>query len=333
MNSLSDLDTTQTDLLSSFSTVMTTPELVNFYRSQTQNKDVLPRRLENFTIIVGNPGDMGSKGGIKILQLHDPGLYGKVEVKGHSIKTSNIMSLEFDVVLWQGTITINGAQLMLGETMALFSVPMNIYNIGTEESFATSQKEATMSRRYGRQLGSMTAILHTKGHFIIQHPGLASTSHVALQVSRNLHQYFQADTAVFPSFSDPRLSNTSGNIITLAISNRIPHLSPYFPIRITNAGCSVRNHEGEKQEFGENARGAAFLRSAGGERLELVIWGADEEGLQQAARIVPMLTGVGQPDFVVVGKSAKWRGIEGVLAMGFFDAKWRVTASSVVETV
>jgi hypothetical protein len=43
-----------------------------------------------------------------------------------------------------------------------------------------------------------------------------------------------------------------------------------------------------------------------------------------------MLTGVGQPDFVVFGESAKWRGIEGVLAMGFFDWKWHVTASSVV---
>jgi hypothetical protein len=45
-----------------------------------------------------------------------------------------------------------------------------------------------------------------------------------------------------------------------------------------------------------------------------------------------MMTGVGQPDFVVFGKSARWRGVEGVLAMGFFDVSWDVTASSVVET-
>jgi hypothetical protein len=43
-----------------------------------------------------------------------------------------------------------------------------------------------------------------------------------------------------------------------------------------------------------------------------------------------MLTGVGQPDFVVFGESAKWRGIEGALAMGFFDWTWEVTGSSVV---
>jgi hypothetical protein len=45
-----------------------------------------------------------------------------------------------------------------------------------------------------------------------------------------------------------------------------------------------------------------------------------------------MMTGVGQPDFVVFGESAKWRGIEGVLAMGFFDSNWAITASSIVET-
>jgi predicted esterase len=311
--------------------VMTTPELVHFYYLQTRNEDTLPRKLEDFTMVVGNPGDMGSKSGIRVLQLRDPGQYGRVEAKGHTIKTSNIMSLEFDPLLWKDTITINGAEVKLGELMADPDAPMHIYNIGPEEPFATSQKEAAMSRRYGRQLGSMTAFLRTQGHFVIRHPDLASTLHIALQVSRNLHQYFQADAVVLSSLSDSGLSRNAGNIVTLAINNSIPDLSPYFPIRLGNKGCSVRDHQGTKQEYGEAARGAAFLRPAGGERLELVLWGADEEGLRQAARMVPMLTGVGQPDFVVFGESAKWRGVEGVLAMGFFDFQWRITASSVVE--
>jgi hypothetical protein len=45
-----------------------------------------------------------------------------------------------------------------------------------------------------------------------------------------------------------------------------------------------------------------------------------------------MLTGVGQPDFVVFGEGAKWKGIEGVLAMGFFDSAWEVSPSSVIES-
>jgi predicted esterase len=312
--------------------VMTTPELVDFYYAQTRSEDVLPRKLKDFTMVVGSPGDTGSKSGIKVLQLQDPGRYGRVEVKGHIIKTSNIMSLEFDPSMWKETVVINGAEVELGQLMANIEAPMKIYNIAADESYATSQEESTMTRRQERQLGSMTAILQTQGHFVIRHAGLASTSHVALQVSRNLHQYFQADAVILPSFADSELENTSGNIVTIAIADSLPNLSPYFPIRLGDTGCSVRDHQGHKQDYGDAARGAAFVRSAGVERLELVIWGADEEGLQQAARVVPMLTGVGQPDFVVFGASTKWRGIEGILAMGFFDAKWKVTASSLVET-
>jgi hypothetical protein len=177
----------------------------------------------------------------------------------------------------------------------------------------------------------MTAILRTQGPFVIQHAGSTNTTTLALQISRNLHQYFQADASIHSSFSDPATINATGNIITLVVSaNDIKTLSD-FPISIRTAGLSVTDHRNRVQEYGDAVRGAAFLRPAGGDRLELVIWGVDDEGLRQAARIVPMLTGVGQPDFIVFGESAKWRGIEGALAMGFFDSNWKVTASSVIE--
>jgi hypothetical protein len=309
-------------------TVYTTPELVDFYYSQARNKDVLPRKLREFTLVVGDPGDMGSKGGIRVLQLHDPGQYGKLKVKGHTVVTTNVMSLEFDPMLWEGAVTVNGMSIELTE----LSAPISLGATGVKEPSVVDQKEKNATQRYGRQLGSMTAILRTQGPFIIQHPGTAATSRVALQISRNMHQYFQADAAIYSPLSSSSIANTSGNIITLALNDTTPDPSPEFPIHLGSSGCAVVDHRGNKQEYGSVARGAAFLRPAGGERLELVIWGADEVGLRQAARMVPMMTGVGQPDFVVFGKSAGWRGVEGVLAMGFFDAKWDVTASSVVET-
>lgn len=313
-------------------TVMTTQELVEFYYAQTRNTDVLPRMLDEFTIVVGDPGDMGSKAGIKVLQLIDPGQYGRVEVKGHVIRTTNVMSLEFDPVLWKDMVTINGADFMLGP-LTDSEESFAIDNIGTEDASATTREKAAAGKRHGRQLGSMTAILRTQGPFLIRHPGTVSASHIALQISRNLHQYLQADASILSSLSGDVSVNRAGNLITLAIGDSIPsQLSDQFPIHIGKAKCSVADHRGRKQEYGEKARGAVFVRSIGEERLELVIWGADEEGLRQAARIVPMMTGVGQPDFVVFGQSARWRGIEGVLAMGFFDSNWEVTASSIVET-
>jgi hypothetical protein len=178
----------------------------------------------------------------------------------------------------------------------------------------------------------MTAILRTHGPFVIQHPGSANSSRLALQVSRNLHQYFQANTYILSSALDPPSLNLTGNIITLATGSSLEASQTDFPIHVGKSGITIRGYRGQAHRYGQEARAAAFLRPLAGERLELVVWGADDEGLRQASRIVPMLTGVGQPDFVVFGESAKWKGIEGVLAMGFFDSDWEVTPSSIIES-
>ena len=78
----------------------------------------------------------------------------------------------------------------------------------------------------------------------------------------------------------------------------------------------------------EVGMGAIFLRPLLDERLELVVWGFDKQGLRQAARLMPMLTGVGQPDFVIVSKRCAWKGAAGVLAMGLFDNFWKVSRGS-----
>jgi predicted esterase len=311
--------------------VMTTPALTDFYHSQTRNNVVLPRELEEFALVVGDPGDTGSKGGIRVLQLDDPGQYGKVRVKGHVIRTSNVISLEFDPTLWKATVSVDGQEINLANMLTGTDARIKLFRIGTSWATGAIRENTETAQRHGRQLGSMTAILRSQGSFIIRHPGFANTRHMALQISRNLHQYFQADASIHASYSDPTTLNASGNIISLAVSADVSASSPNFPLRVGTTGVSVQGHRGRVQDYGDMVRGAAFLRPAGGERLELVIWGADDEGLRQAARVVPMLTGVGQPDFVVFGGSAKWRGIEGVLAMGFFDSEWKVTVSSVVE--
>jgi hypothetical protein len=183
--------------------------------------------------------------------------------------------------------------------------------------------------RSGRQLGAMTAILRTHGPFLIRHQGPV-TAHIALQISRNFQTYFYADTNITTNSS--AIDSQTGNVITIAIGDTSPSFSS-FPIQAGAAGVSVRDSRGNVRTYGQDGArlGAAFLRPVGGERLELLVWGSDSEGLAQAARLVPTVTGVGQPDFVVLGESAKWKGVEGALAMGFFDHTWAVTPSSMVS--
>ena len=182
--------------------------------------------------------------------------------------------------------------------------------------------------RRGRQLGAMTAILRTKGPFAIRHQG-NETLHVALQISRNFHQYFYADANVIST--NASIDSSSGNVITVSIGAGPPSLHPNFPIQTEKSMISVRDSKGNRREYGRDAQlGAVFLRPLKDERLELVVWGSDAEGLAQASRLVPTVTGVGQPDFVILGESARWRGVEGALALGFFDHEWEVTPSSLL---
>ena len=63
----------------------------------------------------------------------------------------------------------------------------------------------------------------------------------------------------------------------------------------------IVNAAGKKKKYRvEDGLGAIFLCPLKGGRLGLVVWGADEVGLRTASRLVPLRTGVGQPDFIVV---------------------------------
>ncbi|KAF2633162.1 hypothetical protein BU25DRAFT_1139 [Macroventuria anomochaeta] len=310
--------------------IMTTPELIDFYYNQTRSKEKLPRELDEFSIVVGDPGDMGSKGGVRVTQLEDPGQYGRVHVKGRTVKTSNVLSIEFGPPFWKDAIMIDGQTLELASAAANTDTPVSVRLSGdTWVTEAVSTTKKSPSRR-GRQLGSMRAILRTHGPITIEHPGTVNTSHLALQVSRNLHQYFRADTIIFSKTANSASANVTGNAILLALGDALEGAVADLPIQVSSSGIILRDSRGREQRYDE-ARGSVWLRPLEGERLELVLWGADDEGLTQAARLVPMLTGVGQPDFVVLGEEAKWKGVEGALALGFFDSQWQVTASSFVS--
>jgi hypothetical protein len=319
-------------------TVMTTPELVDFYYTQTKSNDSLPRKLDEFEFVVGDPGDTGSKGGIMVLLLEDPGQYGRVHVKGHSITTSNVASLEFDPTVFQSqTISIDGSAVAMSSASQEMGNKDSIIVSKADErwiSVPLPQTDGDVPHRRGRQLGSITAILRTQGMFVIRHQGVNTTTHLALQVSRNLHQYFQADANIVSSTSWDATTNGTGNVITLCNgANLPPSIRSDFPIQASSSGITVRGYRGNTYHYNsqDTSLGAAFLRPLDGERLELVLWGSDAKGLSQAARMVPMVTGVGQPDFVVLGESAKWKGVDGAVALGFFDHEWKITPSSVVS--
>jgi len=140
-------------------------------------------------------------------------------------------------------------------------------------------------------------------------------------------QYYNADSKI----TDQRdlLQRDSGNVISIMVGAAVPS-NRAFPLSINENGVvSIRDAMGKTRIYQrDDAAAAIFVRPFAGERLELVVWGADAVGANMAARLIPTLTGVGQPDFVVLGESCRWKGVDGVVAMGFFDHLWNITFSS-----
>lgn len=185
------------------------------------------------------------------------------------------------------------------------------------------------------QHGSMSAILQTQASFnvVYYHP---TAGNLAIQITRNLFQYFGADAEVFES---KRLSSTAkhgsyqkGNIISIGIGHNVS-TSPCeeFPIRLSTDHLTIQDEVGFNHVYysGPNGLAVIFLRPLNNGRLELVIWGVDYDSVAVATRFVPMLTGVGQPDFLVLTRESKLKGLEDVLAVGFFDSRWSVSKTAI----
>ena len=103
-------------------------------------------------------------------------------------------------------------------------------------------------------------------------------------------------------------------------------------IKIVDGCLLLERNDGEHKAYAfEDGLGAIFLSPLPDCRLEIVVWGLDELGLRLAARLFPMLTGVGQPDFIIVRRRCAWEGAAGVLAMGPLTNSWKASEVSFIS--
>lgn len=354
-----------------FEGVMTTSFLTNFYHAMVDRSNSTGRIASKcpltacnsasteetpwlskvdagvFTITVPASGDMGSKAGIQVDQLLSPDVNGKLrvhcdpETQIWHIRTYNIY--RFHLSGADPRINLPAA-IMLDRLESPFVVdPTRIHRtwyFKTAEGgwgILDNSQWKTLGQRYGHQLGAGDAILRTRGTFTVLMctPGV---DQVALQVSRNLMQYYAADSQIQGGclVDDARLQD--GNVIILAMGEGLPRSKlGSFPIHTHRGGLVVIGNGNRllsdlpvsRYEYPyEPGLGAVFLRPLENEKLEMVIWGADLSGLQQAARLAPSLTGSGQPEYVILSDRCRWEGLAGVYSAGHFDRSWQVSSAS-----
>ncbi len=322
-----------------FDGVMATGPLREFYTS-VLDADTASRHIpKDFKFCVPNSGDIGYRAGILADQLESPDYMGTLSVHRDDeqrlwhIETSNMhrMHLHFPVpgVQQPRALLVDETSIQIPTTNNIAEVALVRQNDKWE--MVNGQNWKCLFTRYGRQRGSLDAILRTSSPLRIQVCSDGALE-AALQVSRNLIQYYRADAEIITPEQLSEAPNC-GNVITLVLGNAIPPpLIPDFPFQVHANSIEIRraNVDKLKRIPSHAGLGAAFLRPLHNENLELVLWGFDCVGLRQAVRMVPTLTGAGQPDFIVLDNDARWKGIGGVLAMGFFDHAWQISQASYI---
>lgn len=149
-----------------------------------------------------------------------------------------------------------------------------------------------------------------------------------MQISRNLFQYFAADSEL--THGTDVGSDSGGNVVTVGLGRSVAELRREgSSIRVTETGVQLDRFDGSCRSFDfEEGLGVIALNRYSLTVLEVFVWGFDMLGLRQAARLFPMLTGVGQPDFIIVRKRCAWEGAAGVFALGSFTSSWKASESS-----
>lgn len=327
--------------------VMTTQPLSEFIEQHlVQGADPdgnVTKNRHSFTITTMNPADTGSLHGIRILGLVIPGQLGRVEhtpdgPHAYTLSTSNVRVLDIATTFSSGEqvyIDDEPIELHTGSNSTILELSSD----GTWIKPGNKNLGTLSTTRQGRQLGSIDSILRTNGAFqIVQHPSehAEAVERTALQISRNLCQYFSADTEMTTDMSEA-VNNRAGNVISVHLGADVSQQS--YDMGIARHGITVhqdcveiRDVRGSKRTYRTRKYGLAaiYLRPLPEERLELVVWGADEASLRIAARLVPMMTGVGVPDFVIADSTMLWKGIDGTLAMGFLDENWHASSNAIL---
>jgi len=303
-----------------FDGIMSTDALKHFYSEQLDGKHTRPSSSLNFTMTVARPADTGPMYGVRVHSLKSPGRLGKVSVsitQGDDstkvkIRTTNIR--EFSTP-WNDQYCSD---------LQIDGQSVHIPNASQQSVYIQDPKRKWGNASPGKQIsvsryGGMDNILRTQGRFCIMADDLSRK--IALQISRNLCQYFYADTEII-SRNEMNLTQGCGNRINVFQQSSLDLTSTKLTSDAdahNDPMLSIMDHDGNVHVYdSEDGLAAVYLHDTGSGHLDLNVWGSNAKGLEIAARLVPMLTGVGQPDFVIADKKMLEQGAGEVLAMGFF---------------
>ncbi|KAJ6262170.1 hypothetical protein Dda_2975 [Drechslerella dactyloides] len=329
-----------------FDGIMTYGAMGDFLSDFFRKPRTLAPLNRSFAVVTGNPGAMSSRGGLRILQLLDPNVLGRLKVEiEHTnvwrIKTTNVRRFELDFSLAELRTTTKPLEFIIDGNKLSIATHDGIGGFIRDDDDEWTGFDDNIwkeSERHGLQLGGLQALFNSRGSIkIFRQPDSALSLEVqkkAMEISQNLFQYYSADTELLLS-AKVHDGGGTGNVVLIGGFDRsyLPEglLRSSFPVSQSEDGSiTFRLATGKKIIYPcQPGLGLILVFPLGGtEKVGIWVWGSDAEGLRRATRLFPIRTGVSQPDFILLGPDSGWKGAAGALALGVFDSKWQITSSS-----
>ncbi|TFY66824.1 hypothetical protein EVG20_g4262 [Dentipellis fragilis] len=299
---------------------------------ELQGSEASPTK--GFTLTVSNPAESGSLHGWRITGLHIPGRIARLTVQDEagviSISSQNVKSFSLDRRRTPAPkLVVDGVDILLTQLHG---------NIARIESGLNGWQvqEAANLINLPQKSGRLATILTTPGPLQIIVPNITSQSRelsIAQRLAYNLNLFHKLDTEIISDAEAlQRLQDHNmglGNIIVIspAAGRFARHcLKPVpaktsFDISDTPDGPVLRFRG---QVLNEHSQGTLFLQPhpSNPSGVMLFMIGNDAEGLERAARLFPIRTGISAPDWLVVGGMADIFGAAGVQGAGVWGEGW-----------
>ncbi|KAG7092176.1 hypothetical protein E1B28_008545 [Marasmius oreades] len=275
---------------------------------------------KSFTLTVALPSDSGTLHGWRVDRLSVPGRLGRLNVELDEEKvrvvSSNVKAFSVDTSVFAvrpGSLWIDNSHLPLPDVTAQARGVISFISVD-HKVWKVNSKPNTLQRS-----GRVQTILssdHAPLVFVVPHSDNERELSVALRTVHDLHIYHRLDAEIL---RDTEVAPNIGFGNLVVIGNRAA-----ATLRATfsqEEGFSMKPAPGSLEGPG---LGLVFLHPhpTNKDGKMLLMQSTDDSGLERAARLFPIRTGVAVPDWVIVGPEADKIGAAGVVSAGVWDSDW-----------
>ncbi|KAL0578240.1 hypothetical protein V5O48_003735 [Marasmius crinis-equi] len=293
-------------------------EQVQSFLDQVLEKSVPPSPSRSFTLTVALPADSGSLHGWRIDQLSIPGRLARLNVRVDDgqvhVVSSNIKAFSIDTSVFSvhpDSLWVDNTRLQLpsgtgqaGPVISFRAVDFKVWKVSPTPNTV---------QRSGRVQTILSAD-HAPLVFVVPDKNNERELSVALRAAHDLQIYHRLDAEIL---RDTEVSSSIGLGNLVVVGN-----DAALAIKRTFGESSVKkptpgNVDGP-------GLGLVFLHPhpANKDGKMLLMQSTDDSGLERAARLFPIRTGVTVPDWVIVGPDADKVGAAGVVSAGVWDSDW-----------